>query len=96
MNNDLVNGFFELGAGLLCWFNVRKILADKKIHGVYWPVQAFFAAWGWWNLYYYPTLNQWFSFAGGIILVAGNTIWVLLAVKYSRLTHHAFAISDKP
>ncbi|MEN6623116.1 MAG: hypothetical protein ABFD50_16410 [Smithella sp.] len=83
MFNDIVNGFFELVGGLLCWLNVRKILVDKKIKGVYWPVQLFFAAWGWWNLYYYPSLFQWFSFFGGLFLVLGNTCWVFLAIKFT-------------
>jgi hypothetical protein len=84
VTNDIINGCFELTAGLLCWFNVRKLLRDRRIHGIYWPVQAFFAAWGWWNLYYYPSLCQWVSFTGGVFLVLGNTIWVLLALKFRR------------
>lgn len=80
--NDWINGLFEIGGGLLCWMNVIKVRKDRKVCGVYWPVQAFFAAWGWWNLYYYPSLGQWASFAGGIVLVAGNSLWVLLAIRY--------------
>ena len=83
--NDWINGSFELLGGILCWLNVAKIRKDRKVQGVYWPVQAFFALWGWWNLYYYPSLGQWASFAGGAFLVIGNTAWVLLALKYARL-----------
>jgi len=79
--NDLINGAFEVCGGFLCWFNVRILLIDRVVKGVFWPVQAFFAVWGWWNLYYYPSLGQWYSFAGGIFLVAGNTVWVVLALK---------------
>ena len=81
---DLINGTFEIIGGLMCWLNVVKILKDKSISGVYWHVQAFFSAWGFWNLYYYPHLGQWASFVGGVFLVIGNTTWTLLAVKYSR------------
>ena len=80
--NDLINGTFELGSGLLCWMNVWKIWKDKVVKGVYWPANALFAAWGWWTLYYYPSLNQWMSFMGGIFLVICNTTWVVLAIKY--------------
>lgn len=80
--NDIVNGIFEMCGGLLCWMDVRRLLQDKQIKGVYWPVRLFFAAWGWWNLYYYPSLGQWCSFAGGVLLVAGNTAWVALALKH--------------
>lgn len=81
---DVINGCFECLGGLLCWLNVVKLMRDKRVLGVYWPVQAFFAAWGWWNLYYYPSLGQWFSFFGGVILVIGNTLWVVFAVKCLR------------
>ena len=81
--NDWINGIFEVGGGILCFFNVAKLLRDKELKGIYWPVQAFFAAWGWWNLYYYPSLGQWASFAGGLFLVVGNTWWVVLALRYT-------------
>jgi hypothetical protein len=79
---DIVNGFFEFGGGLMCWLNVRKILADKTIRGFYWPVQAFFAIWGWWNLFYYTSLAQPYSFWGALFLAVGNTVWVLLAIYF--------------
>lgn len=45
------------------------------------PYNAFFSAWGIWNLVYYPTLGQWASFIGGVLLVAGNVAWVVLAIS---------------
>ena len=42
---------------------------------------AFFTAWGIWNLVYYPAIGQWYSFAAGIVLAAGNLAWVMLAVS---------------
>lgn len=47
---------------------------------MYWPMTAFFTAWGFWNLHYYPSLEQWFSFYAGIVLVLGNLCWVGLVV----------------
>ena len=82
--NDIVNGLFELVGSILVWTNVYKLHKDKKISGIFWPVTAFFATWGFWNLYYYPSLGQMWSFYGGLILVVGNTIWVIMAVYYKR------------
>ena len=82
--NDLVNGLFELCGAFLLWLNVKKLHADKKVMGVYWPVTAFFATWGVWNLHYYPSLDQWFSFAAGIVLVGANIVWVWLAIRYRK------------
>lgn len=82
MNFDLVNGIFETLGAVAIWANVRRIVRDKMVRGIDWRVTLFFSAWGYWNLFYYPALNQWFSFAGGLALVAGNTVWVALAIKY--------------
>jgi hypothetical protein len=83
MHNDLINGLFECIGGLLVWINVARIVKDKRVHGISCWVQAFFTAWGFWNLYYYPSLNQWCSFWGGAVMSIGNTAWVVLAMKYS-------------
>ena len=83
-SQDLINGMFEMLGGILCWLNVLSLLKDKQIKGVSYPVMTFYALWGYWNLYYYPYLNQWLSFTGGLFLVAGNTIWVILALKYRK------------
>lgn len=53
------------------------------MRGVDWRVTAFFAIWGGWNLYYYPSLGQWASFMGGVVIVTTNIIWLLLALHYS-------------
>lgn len=82
---DLINGLFEVfgGAAVLghCW----QLLKDKQVKGVNMLSCFFFTAWGYWNLFYYPHLNQWLSFAGGILIVLGNTLWLGLIIKYKRL-----------
>ena len=81
---DTVNGLFEFAGGLLCWVNVKTIYRDKRISGISWGVQAFFALWGIWNLFYYPSLGQWASFWGGLFLSVGNTTWVMMSIVYCR------------
>ena len=81
---DFVNGIFELGGGILLIQNCRTLYRDKIVKGVSVPVTAFFAAWGVWNLYYYPSLDQWASFAGGLVIVSANIVWVVMAVYYAR------------
>ena len=79
---DLINGLFEGSAGILLWWNVRRIWKDKKLRGVSLVPTAVFTAWGFWNLWYYPYLNQTLSFLAGILVVFANTTWVSLAVYY--------------
>jgi predicted membrane channel-forming protein YqfA (hemolysin III family) len=81
---DIVNGSFEVLGAIATWSNVRRLRRDKHVSGVNWYSMAFFAAWGLWNLVYYPHLNQWASFVGGILLVMGNLVWTALAIYYKR------------
>ena len=73
---DLVNGMFEMTGGLLICLSIRRLHVDRVVRGVSaWPV-AFFAAWGLWNLFYYPILGQWFSLAGGVLITVANVAWI--------------------
>jgi hypothetical protein len=84
--NDIINSCFEFGGAIVIWINIYKLYKDKEIKGVFWPVWIFYAIWGLWNLHYYPSLNQMFSFYAGICLVIGNIIWVIQAFYYSTKT----------
>jgi hypothetical protein len=84
MSGDMMNGCFEAFGAVLTWRNALQLYRDRKISGVYWPATAFFAAWGLFNLWYYPSLDQWWSFAGGVVLVVGNIAWVVMALLWRR------------
>ena len=79
--NDIGNGLFELVGAFFTWSNYFKLRKDRELKGIYWPLIAFMTLWGFWNLFYYPSLGQWFSFAGGAVLMLGNALWVNLALK---------------
>jgi hypothetical protein len=79
---DAVNGAFELLGGASIWANVVRIRRDKKIRGIDWRITGFFTTWGFWNLWYYPSLGQWASFSGGVVIVAANVVWLYYAIKY--------------
>jgi membrane protein YdbS with pleckstrin-like domain len=79
---DFINGAFECAGGFFIWLSVRKLHHDKLVRGVSWPHVAFFSAWGLWNLWFYPHLDQWLSFVGGAVLVIVNLIWLLQIAFY--------------
>jgi len=81
---DAVNGLFEGVTGIASILNCRQLYKDKEVKGVVWWFTIFYTLWGFWNLYYYPSLNQWFSFAGGLVIVAANAFWVGMVIYYRR------------
>ena len=82
MTPDFFNGLFEVLGGVMVLNHCRAVLRDKAVAGVSILSTAFFSAWGFWNLFYYPHLDQWWSFAGGVVIVAANCLWVALLLKY--------------
>ena len=83
---DNVNGLYEGLAGLFILNNCRMVLRDKAVKGVSIVSVVFFASWGVYNLYYYPSLGQWSSFFGGLSVVTANMIWIGLMLKYRKNT----------
>ncbi len=79
---DLINGGFELFGGYAMARNVLALYRSKYFSGVDMGASVFFTSWGIWNLYYYPSLGQWGSFAGGAVLVVANAIYIALMWRY--------------
>lgn len=82
MNPDFINGMFEFFGSVMLWKNVAQLYKDKMIKGVHWGPTGFFMAWGYWNLFYYPHLDQWWSFWGGVSIVTANTVWFVQMIYY--------------
>lgn len=82
MTPDLINGLFEILGSIMLWLNVRSLYRDKQIMGVNGWTVGFFTSWGFWNLFYYPNLDQWFSFVGGLSITFANTAWLALMLYY--------------
>lgn len=78
MINDDINGAFEFLGGIALWGNVWRLWKDKKVSGVNWQATFFFMSWGVWNCFYYPSLDQWASFLGGLFICSANLAWCSL------------------
>lgn len=74
---DQINGCFEAFGAWAAWANVRRLRRDQAVKGVVWQFTVVWQLWGMWNLYYYWNLHQYWSDAAGMVLTAGNTIWLL-------------------
>ena len=84
MWEDSVNGMFEFYSGFFILLHCVKMFQDKKIRGVSLLAAIYFTAWSYWNLHYYPNLNQWWSFAGGAFTTLCHTIWFSMIIYYLR------------
>jgi hypothetical protein len=84
MSPDIVNGLFEFCGALAiarsCWLLYKA----KQVRGVSIWSTTFFFSWGAWNLWYYPSLEQVWSFRGGVCIMLANVAWISMAVFYSR------------
>lgn len=81
---DMVNGAFEAAAGFAVLNHCFALYRDKEARGLSVASVAFFAAWGVWNLFYYPHLDQFWSFAGGVFITLANAIYVAMLMHYLR------------
>lgn len=79
---DTINAAFECMGGVFTLLNVRAILRDKMVRGIDLRVNTFFLTWGMWNLFYYPHLDQWLSFAAGVFLTSVSSIYYGLLIFY--------------
>lgn len=82
---DYINALFEFGGAVAVFLSVLRTLRERRMAGVSGAHVAFFLSWGLWNLFYYPNLEQMWSFAAGILLTLVNLAFALLWLKYGRI-----------
>ena len=89
---DMLNSIFEGGLSIFLAMSVYKLYKDKMVRGVYWPMVAFTMSWGYFNLWFYPAIDQWWSFFAGIAVVIANTAWLsqMLYYNWRERKGHAF------
>lgn len=79
---DLINAAFITFGGAAIWANVARIRRDKMVRGVNMGSTLFFTAWGYWNLFFYAHLDQWFSTGAEVTIASGNTAWIYYMWRY--------------
>lgn len=81
--HDFVNCLFEFFAGLAILMHCREAKRVQNVAGVSVWATVFFAAWGMWNLVYYPILGQWTSFIAGMFVMYANLLWIKVQFDYN-------------
>lgn len=81
---DTINGLFEIVGAIFVGRDIQLLARHKSVKGKGLGSNIFFSGWALWNLYYYPSLDQWMSFIGAILLLVSNLTWFLMALYYLR------------
>ena len=82
MTGDIINALFEAGAVIALAFHIRAIRRAKQFVGASIVPIAFYAAWGAWNLVYYPSLGQTWSTVAGVGVFSMNLIHLVFIAYY--------------
>ncbi len=83
INFDVVNSVMVLTAGGFIAVSVWKLYKDKLVRGVS-PIHVgFFSAYGLWHIFFFSSLDQWWSVVGGIVAATMNTIWLTQIIYYT-------------
>lgn len=96
MKPDHINGLFELIGGTLLILNCRRMYVDKEVKGVSIIPCVFFTSWGYWNLFFYPALNAWWSFYGAILVAITNSMWLGMVWYYRKFPNLSPKDAEKP
>lgn len=81
---DLINVLFESAGSLAVAMSCLRLYKDKQVHGLSTLTAAFFTSWGFWNLYYYPSLGQfWSGLAAGLVCLV-NATWLGMIFYYRK------------
>lgn len=81
---DQVNGLFELAGAAFLLNHCRVLYAQKHVAGVSIISTVFFFWWAAWNIFYYPHLNQIWSFYGGLCIGAAHILYVTMLLYYRK------------
>lgn len=84
MTPDHINAVFEVVGSVAVWLNFAAIVKDKGYAGTRIPMMTFFTSWGFWNLYFYGHLLQWWSLCGSLLLTGGNCAVVAAMLHFGR------------
>ena len=83
--SDSINAFFDFGAAVALWRNVAQLRRDKRVQGVCISSTVFFTLWGYWNVWFYPSNGFPLSCIAGVFVVAANTAWIGLVIRYAPI-----------
>jgi hypothetical protein len=84
MSGDVINGLFETFGAVMITLSTHKLLRERIVRGIHWGQVAFFTSWGVFNMFYYPSIDQVWSFRGGCLVFAANMVYLINLIRFYR------------
>lgn len=81
---DIINGAFELFGCAAISFAIASVWRARSWHGTSIVPNFFFTAWGFWNLYFYPHVGQFWSTVGAGLTAGANVVLLWLMWKFRK------------
>jgi len=78
----MINAAFEFGGFLAIIPSIMAVLRDKRVYGVSLLTPLFFTSGGFWNIIYYPHLDQIWSAWAAVLLSVTNAVYLVLLFHY--------------
>ena len=84
LSSDQINACLELAGAIFLVPTLIEAYNKKRIVGVHYITPIFFSLWGLWNIFYYPSLNQYWSASAACIMLSVNIIWLVMVFRYKE------------
>lgn len=81
---DQANAALEMGGAFLRTLDCIKLFQHKRFVGGHLGTALYFLLWGVFNVFFYPSLNQVWSFWAALALMVINGLWFVMAVYYNH------------
>lgn len=78
------NAILEVLGSLFVSRSIISLYHDKMVRGVSPWMIGFFTYWGYWNLFYYPSVGDTVSFYACIAVTAANTTYLGMMLYYIK------------
>ncbi|XAI95940.1 hypothetical protein [Microcystis phage Mwe-JY26] len=84
MTPDIINAGFQLLAAFLIAMHCRAVWKARDVAGVSIFATFCFALWGVWNVYYFATLGQVWSYYAAYACAAAHAAYMSLLLTFRR------------
>lgn len=81
---DHINAFFECSGLFFVFPSIIALYRTKSAEAISLWTVFFFTSWGFWNMWYYPSLGQFWSGVGAYGVAGANSIWLGLIIYYKK------------